>query len=227
MSASKQISASARIGGGKGAARAVRREGKVPAVIYGAGKAPTLIALDASRAHRMVYAGHFLTTVFELDLDGEKTRVIPRDYQLDPVRDSVQHVDFLRVSAGAHIRLDIPVHVINADRSPGVKAGGSVNIVTHAVTLSVPADNIPEAITVDVAELDINDSVHVSQITLPAGAKLVQKGDDTLVSILPPQAQEAEPAPAAPVATAAPAAEAKTEGKADAKADTKSDSKSK
>src|SRR3954452_23269117 len=105
MSAVKQISATVRERVGKGAARAVRREGKVPAVIYGAGKAPTPIALDRKSTTLLVYAGHFLTTIFEIDVAGEKTRVIPRDYALDPVKDSVEHVDFLRVSAGDKIRV--------------------------------------------------------------------------------------------------------------------------
>src|SRR5262245_5896071 len=121
MSAVKQISATARDRVGKGAARAVRREGKVPAVIYGAGEAPTPVSLDANEANLLVYAGHFLTTMFEIEVGGEKTRVIPRDYQLDPVKDTIEHVDFLRVAAGARIRVDIPVHAINAGISPGVK----------------------------------------------------------------------------------------------------------
>lgn len=208
MSAVKQISASARAGVGKGAARAVRRAGKVPAVIYGAGQAPTPIALDANSTNLLVYAGHFLTTVFEIDVDGSKSRVIPRDYQLDPVSDRVEHIDFLRLAAGSRIRLAIPVHVTGAETSPGVKRGGAVNIVTHAIELMVPADNIPDAIVVDISAMDINGSVHVSQVALPAGAKRVHSDDETLVSIVPPTiVTEAAPAAAAPAA-AAPAGKA-------------------
>jgi large subunit ribosomal protein L25 len=205
MSAVKQISASARERVGKGAARQVRREGRIPAVIYGAGKAPTPISLDANATNLLVYAGHFLTTMFEIDVAGEKTRVIPRDYQLDPVKDTVEHVDFLRVAAGAKIRVDIPVHAINAGVSPGVKRGGSVNIVTHALSLLVPAENIPDSVDVDVSGLDINESLHISQVTLPAGTSFAGQGDVTLVSIVPPTV-EAAPEPAADAAAATPAA---------------------
>jgi large subunit ribosomal protein L25 len=204
MSAVKQISASARERVGKGAARQVRREGKIPAVIYGAGKPPTPIALEANATNLLVYAGHFLTTMFEIEVGGEKTRVIPRDYQLDPVSDKVEHVDFLRVAAGAKIRVDIPVHAVNAGVSPGVKRGGSVNIVTHAITLLVPADSIPDAVDVDISALDISESVHISQITLPAGTSFAGQGDVTLVSIVPPTIEAVpEPTPEAAAATAA------------------------
>lgn len=201
MSAVKQISASARERVGKGAARAVRREGKIPAVIYGAGKPPTPIALDANATNLLVYAGHFLTTMFEIDVAGEKTRVIPRDYQLDPIRDTVEHVDFLRVAAGSKIRVEVPVHAINASQSPGVKRGGAINIVTHSLSLLVPGDAIPDSIDVDVSALDISESLHVSQITLPAGATIAVQGDPTLVSIVPPTV-EAAPEPAADAAAA-------------------------
>jgi large subunit ribosomal protein L25 len=207
MSAVKQISASARERVGKGAARQVRREGKIPAVIYGAGKPPTPIALEANATNLLVYAGHFLTTMFEIEVGGETTRVIPRDYQLDPVSDKVEHVDFLRVAAGAKIRVDIPVHAVNAGASPGVKRGGSINIVTHAITLLVPADAIPDAVDVDVSALDISESVHISQITLPPGTTFAGQGDVTLVSIVPPTI-EAAPAPTAEAAAATPAAPA-------------------
>ncbi|MFT4131318.1 50S ribosomal protein L25/general stress protein Ctc [Labrys sp. (in: a-proteobacteria)] len=190
----KQISATARTQVGKGAARAVRREGKVPAVIYGAGKPPLSIALDAKEANKLVYAGHFLTTVFEIEVDGSKTRAIPRDYALDPVKDTVEHVDFLRVDAGSRLRVDVPVHAVNAATSVGVKRGGAVNIVTHSLSVLAPADKIPDSIDVDVAALDINDSVHVSQIKLPEGVSYAGQDDATLVSIVPPVGEEAAPA---------------------------------
>ncbi|MDQ0473652.1 50S ribosomal protein L25/general stress protein Ctc [Labrys wisconsinensis] len=208
MSAVKQITATARERVGKGAARAVRRSGKIPAVIYGAGKPPLPIALDDKTMTLLVYAGHFLTTVFEIDVAGEKTRVIPRDYALDPVKDTVEHVDFLRISVGERIRVDVPVHAVNAGASPGVKRGGSVNIVTHTVTVLAPADAIPGSIDVDVSALDINESLHISQIALPAGVSSATQGDLTLVSIVPPTT-ETEAAPAADAAAAAPAPEKK------------------
>jgi len=207
MSAVKQISAAARTQVGKGAARAVRRQGRIPAVVYGAGEALTPVSLDRNETNLLVYAGHFLTTVFELDIEGRKTRVIPRDYQLDPIKDGVEHVDFLRVSAGARIRVEVPVHAINAGQSPGVKRGGSINIVTHAISLMVPADDIPESVDIDISALDINAAIHLADITLPKGATTTLGGDVTLVSIVPPTIELA-PA-AAETAEAAPAPETK------------------
>ena len=201
MSVVKQISATARTQGGKGAARAVRREGKVPAVIYGAGKPPVSISLDAKQMNLLVYAGHFLTTVIEVDVEGAKTRVIPRDYALDPIKDTVEHVDFLRVDAGSRLRVEVPIHAVNASTSPGVKRGGAVNIVTHTLTVLAPADAIPDAIDVDVSALDINDSLHVSQVALPAGVSYAGQDDATLVSIVPPVGEEAEPAAATAATT--------------------------
>jgi large subunit ribosomal protein L25 len=210
MSAVKEISATARERVGKGAARAVRRTGQMPAVIYGAGLAPMPIALDAKATTQLVRAGHFLTTVFEIDVAGSKTRVIPRDYQLDPVSDAIEHIDFLRIAAGAHIRVEVPVHAINAGLSPGVKRGGSVNIVTHTLLLSVPADNIPEAVDVDIAALDINESIHISEIVLPQDTSFAGQGDVTLVSIVPPTVEVAPEPVAAPAAeVVAPAPEQK------------------
>lgn len=200
----KQITATARTQVGKGAARAVRRAGQVPAVIYGADLAPTPIALDANQTNLMVYAGRFLTTVIEVDLAGEKTRVVPRDYQLDPVDDTVVHVDFLRVGAGTRIRVEIPVHVTGSDASPGIKGGGTINLVTHALNLLVSAESIPEAINVDISALNINESIHAFELQLPAGASLVGQDEDaTILSLLPPTIDAEADAAEAAAATAA------------------------
>ena len=184
MSTIKQLAATRREGVGKGAARAVRREGRVPAVIYGAGQPPIAISLDYKETNRLIYAGHFLTTIFNIDVEGQAVRVIPRDYQLDKVRDTPMHVDFLRLSAGSVVRVEIPVHVIGQDSSPGLKAGGALNLVHHAIEMLVPADDIPEAITIDVSKSKIGDSIHLSSISLPAGAKVVSHEKDmTLATI--------------------------------------------
>src|ERR1043166_2707741 len=166
MATVKEIKATARPRAGKGAARAMRREGRVPGVIYGNGEAPLNIALDYADLRQRIYAGGFLTTVYNLDLDGATHRVIPRDFQLDPVRDVPIHVDFLRLGEGARIRVRIPVRVKNADQAPGVKRGGTVNIVEHSVEVRCPADAIPEAIDVDLTGLEINRSVHLSDLSL-------------------------------------------------------------
>jgi large subunit ribosomal protein L25 len=217
-SAVKQIKASARAASGKGAARATRRQNLVPAVIYGGGEAPVSIALDYNQTKNLIFAGHFLTSIFEIDVDGAKTRVIPRDYQLDPIRDLPLHVDFLRLKAGARIRVAVPVHVANAETSPGVKRGGTVNIVEHSIAMMVPADSIPEAITVDLAGLDINDSVHISAIQLPADCRPIDQSDFTVITIVAPSGLKDEAAAPAAEAAAAPAAGAKAAPAAGAKA---------
>jgi large subunit ribosomal protein L25 len=211
MSDLKQIQAVARDRAGKGAARAVRRQGQVPAVIYGAGEAAEAIALDFNQTKQLIFAGHFLTTVFEIDVNGKKTRAIPRDYQLDPVRDFPIHVDFLRLAEGQTLKVVVPVHVIGQDKSPGVKRGGALQIVEHSVELSVPSNAIPDFIEVSVADLDIGSSLHLSDVTLPQGAKPVGQENLTLVTIVAPSGMnEEEPAAAAAVEVpaAAPAAKA-------------------
>ena len=150
-----QLKAMARPRGGKGAARAERRQGRVPGVIYGDGKPPLNVSVDHADLKQRIYAGRFLTTIYELDVDGTKERVIPRDFQLDPVKDLPVHVDFLRLGEGATIRVRVPIHIVNADQSPGVKRGGAVNIVTHTLDVRCPADAIPDAIDVDLTGLEI------------------------------------------------------------------------
>ncbi len=207
MTAVKQIEASARAQVGKGAARAVRRQGLTPAVIYGGGAAPEAIALDANKTRLMIYGGHFLTTLFEINVGGKKQRVIPRDYQLDPVKDFPIHVDFLRVTAGQTVTVEIAIHVVGQDACPGIKNGGAMQLVEHAVEITVEPEFIPEFFEVSVAGLEIGDSLEASVIKLPKGAKLTIGSDATIVTIVPPMAEEVEEAPAA--AAAAPAAEAK------------------
>ena len=205
MAETKTLAASVRSGTGKGAARSVRREGRIPAVIYGGGEAPQPISLDRKTATQLIYAGHFLTTIFEIDVDGKKERAIPRDYQLDPVKDTVVHVDFLRLKPGSRLRVEVPVHFINVETAPGIKRGGSVNIVRHTVEMFVPADNIPESLTADLAGFDFNDSLHISAIKLPEGCKPTITDRDFTIATIAPPAVEKEAAPAA-APTAAPAA---------------------
>ena len=207
MTGTKTLTATAREGTGKGAARSVRREGRIPGVIYGGGDAAAPISLDDRELNKLIYAGHFLTTIFELDVGGAKQRVIPRDYQLDPIKDRPLHLDFLRLKPGASLRVEVPVHFINQDICPGLKKGGSLNIVRHAIAMRVPADAIPEAVVADLASLQINDSVHIGAIPLPEGCKLTQRERDfTIATIAPPLVAVEEPAAAAPAAAAVPAA---------------------
>ena len=203
MATVNELSATARPQAGKGAARAVRREGRVPAVIYGDKKEPIGISLDFKELKQKIYAGHFLTTVCNLDVDGVKHRVIPRDFQLDPVMDNPLHVDFLRLGEGAVVRVRVPIRVLNADQAPGIKRGGTVNIVTHTIAVQVPADDIPQAFEVDLTGLDINYSRHLSDITLPPNVKVLEHGDITLVTIVPPSGYAEEMKAAAEAAAAA------------------------
>jgi large subunit ribosomal protein L25 len=203
-----QMKASARAQAGKGAARAERRAGRVPGVIYGDGKPPFNVSVDHADLKQRIYAGRFLTTIHELDVDGEKHRVIPRDFQLDAVRDLPVHVDFMRLGEGAQIRVRIPVHVNNADQAPGVKRGGTVNIVTHSVEVICSADEIPEAIDVDISGLEINYSKHLDEVPLPPNVRIAGRLDQTLVTIVPPSGYAEEMKAAAEAAAAAAAAAA-------------------
>ncbi len=196
MSEVKQIKAVARDRAGKGAARAVRRQGQVPAVIYGAGQSAEAIALDFNQTKQLIFAGHFLTTIFEIDVDGKKTRAIPRDYQLDPVRDFPVHVDFLRVSAGQTIKVVVPVHVIGQEKSPGVKRGGTLQVVEHNVELQVSPDSIPDYVEASVEGLNIGDSIHLNDIKLPNGAKATSAENLTLVTVVAPTGLKEEEAAA-------------------------------
>ncbi len=211
MAAIKQLAAVTRSGTGKGAARSVRREGRVPAVIYGGGQKPEPISVDFKDVNKHIFAGHFLTTIFELEMEGRKERVLPRDCQFDVVTDRPVHVDFLRLAPGSRVRIGVPVHVVNREASPGLKKGGAVNLVLHSVEVMAPAEAIPEAITIDLTDLDFHDSVHVSAIKMPEGCKPVHSNSDlTVVTIVPPTVMVEETPAAAPAATtaAAPAAAA-------------------
>jgi large subunit ribosomal protein L25 len=220
MATVKEMKATARSRAGRGAARAERRAGRVPGVIYGDGKPPITVSVDHAELKQRIYAGHFLTSIYEIDIDGAKQRVIPRDFQLDPVKDLPVHVDFLRLGVGAQIRVRIPVHVMNADQAPGVKRGGTVNIVTHAVEVVCSADHIPDSIDVDISGLEINYSKHLNDVPLPPELRVVGKLDQTLVTIVPPSgyAEEmkaaAEAAAVAAASAAAAAAAGITEGAA-------------
>lgn len=188
----KPLKATARAGVGKGAARAIRRQGQVPAVIYGLGTPAQPVALDFNETKRLIYAGGFLSTLFEIDVDGKKTTVIPRDYQLDKVKDFPIHVDFLRVARGAKIEVEVPLHFVNEEAAPGLKNGGTLNIVHHKIALVVAADAIPDSVEVDVGNLEIGDSVHAETLKLPEGAEFgAIERDFTVVTVVPPTVSEA------------------------------------
>src|SRR5579862_2996467 len=202
MATVKELKATARPSVGKGAARAERRAGKVPGVIYGNNQPPLPISVDDRDLRQRILAGRFLTTLYDIELEGKKHRVIPRDFHLDPIRDFPLHVDFMRLGEGATIRISVPLHVQKAEASPGVKRGGTVNIVTHTIDIECSVDNIPQYIEVDVSSLEIGHSLHLDDVTLPSGVKPMRK-DLTLVTIVPPSGYAEEQKAAAAAAAAA------------------------
>ena len=208
MASVQEMKATVRPKGGKGAARNARRSGRVPGVIYGNNEPPMMVLIEHDELKKRIYQGRFLTTLYELDVDGNKHRVIPRDFQLDVLKDLPMHVDFLRVAEGAKIRVHIPVHVLNTDQSPGVKRGGAVNVVTHSVEVECPADAIPDSIDVDIAGLEISHSKHLNDVTLPANLRVIGRADMTLVTVVPPSGYAEELKAAADAAAAAAAAAA-------------------
>ncbi|HLG89278.1 MAG TPA: 50S ribosomal protein L25/general stress protein Ctc [Alphaproteobacteria bacterium] len=197
---------------GKGVARATRRQGRVPGVIYGGQEPPALISMDRAELGRHVHGATFFTHVFELKVDGKAHRVLPRDVQLHPVSDLPIHVDFLRVDAGTVIEVAVPVHFINHDASPGLKRGGVLNVVRHEIDLRCPVESIPEHITIDLAGTDVGESIHISRIALPEGVKPKIERDFTVATIAAPSALRgtAEETTAAAATTETPAAETTT-----------------
>ncbi len=192
--ASYELKAEARERVGKGSSRELRRNGFIPAVIYGDKQAPISIALSTNEVTKRIHGGGFMTTVAVIDVNGEKIRVLPKDYQLDPVRDFTMHVDFLRVSADSQVTVQVPVHFVNEEKS-AIKTGAVLNIVRHEVELHVPANDIPEFITVDLAGFKVGDAVHISHVKLPANASpVIADRDFTIATIVAPAGGIAEEA---------------------------------
>ncbi len=193
MTATVSLTATARPRVGKGAARAERRAGRIPAVIYG-GKEPAVpISLEARDLTRRVHSASFMTTIFEIDLEGSKTRVLPRDLQLDPVKDFPVHVDFLRLTAGSSISVAVPVNFLNEEACPGIRRGGVLNIVRHEIEVMAPADAIPDHIDADLTGLDLGDSLHISAVKLPANVTpTITDRDFTIATIAAPAGLRSE-----------------------------------
>ncbi len=185
MTAKAVLKATARPGVGKGAARAARRAGQVPGVIYGDKKPPVAISLELAEISKRLKVGHFLTTLLDVELDGSKHQVIPRGFQLDPLKDTLTHVDFQRIAPGSTIRVAIPMKFVNAEESPGLKRGGTLNVVRHTVEFICPVEKIPEVITADLTGLDIGKSLHISAVKLPEGIKpVISDRDFTIATIV-------------------------------------------
>jgi large subunit ribosomal protein L25 len=200
------IEAEARARAGKGAARATRRAGRVPAVIYGAHIEPSLISLDPRAILREVHRGGWQSRLYEVKVDGQSTRALIRAVAYHPVTDAPQHVDFQRLAAGEKIRVSVPVHFEGELASPGLKRGGVLNVVRHTVEVMADPDNIPERFEADMSTLDIGDNIRFHDLKGAEGSHPVTAEADAVIATLAPPTKMAE-AEAAPAA-AAPAAKA-------------------
>jgi large subunit ribosomal protein L25 len=212
MSEIIEIKATARPRAGKGAARQARREGNVPAVIYGDGQPAEIIAINGNDLWKQFIKGHFTSSVFEIAVGSNKIRVIPRDVQVDPVKDHPIHVDFLRIGKDGVIRVAVPVRFANHAASPGLKRGGVLNIVRHEVEVFCPYDRIPAFFEIDLAGLEIGRSIHISAVTMPDGVRpTIANRDFTVATIAGAKNKDDEEAAAAGAegAAAAPAGDAK------------------
>lgn len=204
-----RIEAEARERAGKGAARATRRQGLVPAVIYGAKQEATLIALDPRDIMRELQKGGWQSHLYEVAVKGGATeRTLMRDVQFHPVTDRPVHVDFQRIAPGARIRVRVPVHFLNEESCPGIKAGGVLNVVRREVEVLAEPDAVPEAFEIDLADAGIGDSLRWSSVKDQFGTRAAIARDFVVATIAPPTTEEAAPA-AAPAPAPAPAPAAK------------------
>lgn len=191
MAEAIELKASPRERLGKGGARTARRAHQVPGTVYGGGEEPQSIVVDYKALWMQHQTGHFQATVVTLDMDGKKVRVLPKEVQVDPVRDFPIHVDFLRITKDSEVTIQVPVHFINDEAAPGLKRGGVLNVARHEIELRCPVDRIPEEIQVDLTGLDMGDSIHIGDITLPEGTKLaIAERDFTIASIAKPSEEE-------------------------------------
>ncbi len=208
MSEALTLPAETRERAGKGASRALRREGRVPAVVYGGNEEPLTVHVEEKELRRQLGTGHFFNSVVELEVGGKKLRTLPKDVAFHPVTDRPLHADFLRLAKDAKVTVNVPVIFANEEASPGLKKGGVLNVVRHDLELVCDSDKIPDDISIDVTGLDIGDSIHISQVNLPAGSvSAITDRDFTIATIVAPSALKSEegdneqaPAEAAPEA---------------------------
>lgn len=187
------IKAELRTKAGKGSSRAIRRDGRIPAVVYGAKKDVTMITLDHVSIMKLLNTGSFLSTTYDIQVEGKKEMVLPRDVQFHPVTDWPLHVDFLRLAQDAMIAINVSVNFLNEEESPGLKEGGIINAVRYDLELNCPANNIPESIDIDLTGLELGDSIHISDITLPDGVTpVIDDRDFTVATIAAPSALKSD-----------------------------------
>ncbi len=189
MSDALTLPAEARERAGKGASRALRREGRIPAVIYGGKEEPSPIHVEEKELTRQLGSGHFMNSIVMIELGGKSVRTLPKDIAFHPVNDRPLHVDFLRLAKDAKVEVDVPVVFINEADSPGLKKGGVLNVVRHELQLVCDADRIPSEISIDVTGLEVGDSIHISSVNLPEGSEsAITDRDFTIATIVAPSA---------------------------------------
>jgi large subunit ribosomal protein L25 len=193
MSEALTLAAETRERAGKGASRTLRREGRVPAVVYGGKEAPLGIHVEEKELSRLLGTGHFSNSIVMIDVGGNSIRTLPKDIAFHPVSDRPLHVDFLRLAKDAKVEVAVPVVFANEEDSPGLKRGGVLNVVRHELELICDGNRIPDDITIDVTGLDVGDSIHISQIALPEGAEsAITDRDFTIATIVAPSSLKSE-----------------------------------
>ncbi|RNJ62949.1 MAG: 50S ribosomal protein L25/general stress protein Ctc [Porphyrobacter sp. IPPAS B-1204] len=189
MSEALNLPAEARERAGKGASRAIRREGRTPAVIYGGKEEPTMIHVEQKELVRLLNTGHFMNSIVNIEIGGKTIRTLPKDVAFHPVTDRPLHVDFLRMTGDSMVEVQVPVVFVNEDASPGLKKGGVLNIVRHELELLCPNADIPDEIEIDVTGKDVGDAIHISEVTLPKGLKsVITDRDFTIATLVAPSA---------------------------------------
>ena len=191
MSDQLVLSAETRERGGKGASRELRREGRVPAVVYGGKEEPLMIHVEEKLLMKQLMTGHFMNSVVMIDVGGKQIRTLPKDVAFHPVKDRPIHADFLRITKDAKVQVAVPVSFQNEEASPGLKRGGVLNIVRHELELICDADKMPDDIQIDVAGYDVGDSIHISSVALPKGSEsAITDRDFTIATIVAPSAMK-------------------------------------
>ena len=189
MSDALILPAESRERAGKGASRALRREGRIPAVIYGGKEEPTTIHVEEKELVRQLMTGHFMNSIVKIELGGETIRTLPKDVALHPVTDRPTHADFFRLARDAKVEVSIPVVFVGEEASPGLKKGGVLNVVRHEVDLVCEADKIPGEIEISVEGKEVGDSIHISEVNLPEGsASAITDRDYTIATLVAPSA---------------------------------------
>ncbi len=189
MSDQLTLSAEARERAGKGASRALRNSGRIPAVIYGNKEEPSAVHVEEKALMKALHTGHFMNSIVMVEIGGQSVRTLPKDVSFHPVSDRPLHVDFLRISEHAKVTVQVPVNFTNEAASPGIKRGGVLNVVRHELELVCDAATIPDEIEISLAGFDVGDSIHISAVTLPAGSlSAITDRDFTIATIVAPSA---------------------------------------